>query len=300
MRLICLMPARNEDWVIGLSARAALMWCDELIVMDHASTDETRRMCCEVARSDRLRVLDWPSPIWREMAIRQALLEEGRSRGGTHFALIDADEVLTGDLLPRIRRLAEHTEPGSILMLPWLCMKCEYEPEPSAQIPNLVMSSGMWNEQRASTAFPDNPVYHWAARATYDFHHRHPMGRDLQWYSPIEDRSSGLMHLQFSSYRRLLAKQFLYQLIEVTRWPGRRPVSEVRLMYARTVNEAASASVERVPASWWVPYSHLMQYLHVDAEPWQEKECQRIIRENPGITAGLDDFGLMKEWGLRG
>ena len=41
MKLICLMPARNEDWIIGLSARAALMWCDELIVMDHASTDRT-------------------------------------------------------------------------------------------------------------------------------------------------------------------------------------------------------------------------------------------------------------------
>ena len=41
-----------------------------------------------------------------------------------------------------------------------------------------------------------------------------------------------------------------------------------------------------------------MQYLHVDAEPWQESECKRLIAENPGITAGLDDFGLMKEWGL--
>ncbi len=314
MKLICLMPARNEDWVLGLSARAALMWCDYLVVMLHRSVDESENLLHSVIQETdedcgpgpgsgrlvkrRVIVLKDEGRHWQEMRLRQELLEVGRKLGGTHFALVDADEVLTGDLLPRIRRLVEHTEPGSILMLPWLCMKCEYDPEPSAQIPNLVMSSGMWNEQRASTAFPDNPVYHWAARATYDFHHRHPMGRDLQWYSPIEDRSSGLMHLQFASRRRLLAKQFLYQLIEVTRWPGRRPVSEVRDMYARTVNEAASASVERVPASWWAPYSHLMQYLHVDSEPWQEKECQRIIRENPGITAGLDHFGLMKEWGL--
>ena len=196
------------------------------------------------------------------MAIRQALLDEGPACGGTHFALVDADEVLTGDLLPRIRRLVEHTEPGSILMLPWLCItdRCPHGVQDYTLCAScckydwpLVLSSGMWNEQRASTAFPDNPVYHWASRATYDFHHRHPMGRDLQWYSPIEDRSSGLMHLQFASRRRLLAKQFLYQLIEVTRWPGRRPVSEVRDMYARTVKEAASASVERVPAPGGLP-----------------------------------------------
>ena len=38
MKIIGLMAARNEQWCLGLSARAALMWLDELVILDHAST----------------------------------------------------------------------------------------------------------------------------------------------------------------------------------------------------------------------------------------------------------------------
>ncbi len=43
---------------------------------------------------------------------------------------------------------------------------------------------------------------------------------------------------------------------------------------------------------WWGAYKDLMQYFNPDAEPWQLEECRRLIRENPGIEKGLDDFGL--------
>jgi hypothetical protein len=39
MKLIGLMPVRGEDWILGLSARAALMWCDELVILLHSCTD---------------------------------------------------------------------------------------------------------------------------------------------------------------------------------------------------------------------------------------------------------------------
>ena len=35
------MPVRNEAWCLGLTARAALKWCDELVILDHASNDAT-------------------------------------------------------------------------------------------------------------------------------------------------------------------------------------------------------------------------------------------------------------------
>ena len=32
MKLVGIMPVRNEDWCLDLTARAALMWCDELVI----------------------------------------------------------------------------------------------------------------------------------------------------------------------------------------------------------------------------------------------------------------------------
>jgi len=310
MKIICLMPVRNEDWVLGLSARAVLIWCDALIVMMHRCSDDTEEILLDVIQETdedrgaaslglsgglvnrRVCVLEDYASEWHEMRIRQELLEMGRKWGGTHFALVDADEVLTGDLLPRIRKLVQCNAPGEILMLPWLCMRDGFDS---------VITAGMWANQNASTAFLDKPEYCWMARDGYDFHQRHPMGwKELTWHQPISDRSSGLMHLQFASRRRLLAKQFWYQLVEMQRWPKRRPVSEVRGMYARTVQESESASIEQAPAAWWAPYAHLLPYLHIDRKPWQEAECKRMLAENPSLAAGLDDFGLLREWGMEG
>lgn len=285
MKIICLMPVRNEDWILGLSVRAALMWCDEVIINLHACTDGSLSIIDDLDMQDLTRVwiLRSRDAEWTEMKHRQELLNLARSHGGTHMVLVDADEVLTGNLLGKIRPMVERTAPGSILMLPWLCLRGSIDQ---------VITSGLWAHQNASTAFPDSPEYHWATRDGYDLHHRHPMGAELGWYCPISHREAGLMHLQFSSSRRLLAKQFLYQLIEMKRWPGRRSVDAVRQMYTRTVEESENAQTSAVPDSWWAPYSHLMQYLHLEREPWQEAECRRIIAEHPGIAAGLDDFGL--------
>ena len=36
MRLIAIMPCRNSDWILGLTARAALLWCDGIAILNHA------------------------------------------------------------------------------------------------------------------------------------------------------------------------------------------------------------------------------------------------------------------------
>jgi hypothetical protein len=295
------MPVRNEAWVLGLSARAALMWCDELLVLNHASTDDTVNICLDLRNEygERFGYVGEPNPTWAEMDHRQKLLTHARERGATHIALIDADEVLTGNLLPLIRRLVETTPAGRILQLPWLCLRDGIAD---------VMTSGLWGRATVSAAFPDDPRYHWAAQGpdAYHFHHRHPLGKDFIAHTPhwipsetiaflpsSRTRFDGLMHLQFCSRRRLLAKQALYQAIEVTRWPNRKPVSQVREMYARTVREAEEAIVQPVPSSWWKPYQSLLQYLDVDAVPWQEAELRRLVAEHGNFKfSGLDFFGV--------
>jgi hypothetical protein len=286
MKLTALMCCRNSDWCIGLSLRAALMWCDSAVVLLHSCTDRTQELVMEVAReTNRVIVVAKDEPDWNEMTLRQSMLELARADGATHIALVDDDELISGNLLPIIRALVEHVPEGRILQLPWLCLRDGI---------SSVMTTGLWSRATVSTAFRDDPAFHWAAQGPdgYQHHHRHPLGRPFATYEPVTERSGGLMHLQFSSSLRLRAKQWAYQLIEMSRWPNRKPASEVAAYYGRTVREAEAARVERVWSQWWQPYQHLMRYLDVDAEPWQLEQCRRMLCENPGIGRGLDSFGL--------
>lgn len=290
MKLFGLILTRNSQWCIGLTARAALMWCDALVIVEHATVDPELTVG-RIATEFPGRVF-WhrePDPTFREMAMRQDMLNIARYHGATHIALIDDDELLTGNLLPKIRQFVEHLPAGLILQLPWLSLRADG-----------VMVSGRWGRENVSTAFKDDAKFHWTARGGYDLHHRHPMGIEFVPRVVREDRDGGLLHLQFMSRRRLIAKQFLYQLMERARWPDRESVDVVRERYVSTVNEADGAKVADLPDCWIEPYGALLKYYDYAAEPWQESECRRIVGENPQLAWGLEDFGLMKQWEREG
>lgn len=296
-KIVVTMPVRNEAWVFGLSARAALMWCDELLILQHTTADPaTAGIIDELAQQypKQIRaVLIEHSEEWEEMHHRQRLLEEARRWQASHIVIVDADEVLTGNLIPTIRGDIEMTHARTIMQLPWIQLRggiTEYH------------SAGVWADQWVSFAFRDDPVLHWAARDGYDFHHRHPMGRQLIPFRPVPRKKGGLLHLQMASERRLKAKQALYKMTEVIRWPGRISVDDLNKMYDLTTFGRADKQcrdphpMAKVPTDWWAPYESLIdKYLKVHADPWQEAECARLWKEHgPDKFAGLDLYGLVK------
>ena len=286
MNLVACMLCRNEAHEIGLTARAALLWCDALVVLNHASTDETLGILTEIARDTergRLVVLHEPDPIWYEARHRQRMLMEARALKATHVAIVDADEVLTGNLLQRIRDAAEALRPGEILQPHWTCL---------ARSLDRWYTSGVWGDNWVSCVFRDDPQYHWTAPQGYDFHHRHPFSqRPLHTVRPFAKGDGGLMHLQFVNERRLRAKQFLYCLVERERWPRMRGPQAVSATYGRAVFESdpATTTTAAVPAGWWA-YPDLMRHLRMDGPIWQEQECERMLAANPSLAHGLIDW----------
>lgn len=293
MNLVGIMPARNEEWILGLSLRAALMWCDSVVVLNHASTDGTGKILEQLAAETPGRVVFTYSSDteWEEMKHRQSLLTIARQYGATHIAMIDADEVLTGNLLYTIRGLIAAAPKSVTVQLPWRCLRGSI---------HSYYSRGVWAMQNVSMAFMDDPRCHWAARDGYDFHHREPMGRPL--VAQIVGREGGLMHLQFISERRLRAKQALYKMTEVLRWPGREPVEVVDRRYnlavygqdRPTIATSFSSDMSACPACWWEPYGSILKYLDEAAEPWQEAKVRSLMYEyGPQRFAGLDLFGVV-------
>ena len=75
MNLVGMMLARNEAHEIGLTARVALRWCDTLLILDHASTDDTPRIINALGH-------EFPEPH-KSDARRESRLERNGASAGT-------------------------------------------------------------------------------------------------------------------------------------------------------------------------------------------------------------------------
>lgn len=304
MKLMGMMPVRNEAWAVGLSLRVALRWADEMVVLLHACTDNSERIVRDVLREhpDRVTILRDMCGTWDEMPQRQRMLESARERGATHLAIIDADEVLTGNMLhpgplgSNIRQASWLTgiegngeQCSKILQLPGYNLRGGI---------NQYHNNGVWGNRWFSTAFADAPDLGWSGDK---FHYREPGPRKLTPYQPIQQGEGGTMHLWGASERRLIAKHAHYKITERLRWPH-KDVATIDKMYSLSVKgdpadpnygTPETWTYAPVPESWWAPYADLMQYLDVDAEPWQEEECRRLVAQHGRETfAGLDLFGV--------
>lgn len=291
MRLIGLMPVRNEDWVLGLSARVALLWCDALVVLDHASIDGTALILAQLQGEygDRLKVLHEPNPAWREMAHRQRLLEAARAEMATHIAIIDADEVLTDNLVTDIRHWVEQIPFDSILELPGYNLRGGL---------GRYHVNGIWGQRWFSTTFANDWRLSWDGDR---FHHREPMGVDLRVWRPVRQGYGGVIHLWGASERRLRAKHALYKMVEALHWPN-KPVADIERMYNLAFVPSANPMFDQnweyaaLPANWWHGYQQWMAQVNVDRTPWQEEACRRLLAEHGEERfAGLDLFGICPE-----
>lgn len=317
MRLIAITPVRNESWILQFSARATLTWCDEIVFLDHASNDDTGNIIDELdlAYPGRVHLIRIKDPAWNEMNHRQLLLEAARGRGASHIAIVDADEILSANFREQVRRLTQMLAPGCLLHVP---------------LHNLWRSLDAYrNDARsyygctwASITFRDSFDLNWRPTEDgYQHHSREPAnamkGLRLprtesidnllkmsdygivprgakhnpvtRFYLSLRDEG-GLMHLQHASWRRLKAKQALYQMIEMTRWPHHNR-DGVRELYASALDENG-AIFKPVPQSWW-DYDLPRSLIRLNEDPWQEAEVRRLLTKyGRDAFYGLDLFGV--------
>lgn len=298
MKIIGLMPVRNEDWCLGFTLRVALRWCDEVMVFLHACTDSSRDIALEIARAEhpRVSIHAHDGEQWDEMKHRQKLLELARERGATHVALIDADEFLTANLLGGVRDCVASLGTGQLLDLPGYNLRDRnYAAFVVSDSPVWQYhANGVWGSRWFSTAFPDSPGACWGGD---QFHHREPMGVAWRRVRPVAQGDAGTLHLWGASERRLRAKHALYKITETLRWPDKSTGQINRYYgYATEPMRQEPWTFREVPARWLETYQEYMRYLHIDAEPWQAAEVKRLV-EQYGYQRfmGLDLLGVA-EW----
>jgi glycosyltransferase involved in cell wall biosynthesis len=307
MNLIGLMPAKNEQWVLKASAEAALKWLDGLVILNHASTDGTQAIIDELFAKygcfgDRLEarhgtypgrvwVLNHVDPNWTEMEHRQAMLECARRVGATHIAIVDADEILTGNLLGSVRDFVGDLEVGQILQFPLYNLRGSLDH---------YHETGLWGNRIVTVAFKDDPRLNWSGDT---FHHREPMGiENLHAIRPVPQGSGGVLHLWGADLRRLQAKHALYKMTERLRWPE-KPVETIDALYNLWRGPKPNDQIWRighVPSDWWEAHGKLKGLIKLEEEPWQEAECKSLYQKHGAFAfRGLDLFGCAENTYIR-
>lgn len=281
MILVGMMPTRNSGWIIGASLRSALRWCDAVVVLLHACTDDTADIVEAIQHEyiGRVHVLVVLKNDWDDADNRQLCLEAARRVFSvTHIATVDDDEILTYSP-SGIRRAVEELAPQVKLAVPWL------------QVWDGGWKLGIANA--VTLAFRDEPGVAFRPLAgNYQYHPRSPHG--LQGLTVL-DWAGGLLHYQFASRRRLLAKHAFYKMTEHLRWPGRLQLKALNRMYDRTALPVpVDVPLAPIPDAWWQGQEELRDLIHVDEEPWQEVEAKRLwALHGPVAFQGLDLYGVV-------
>lgn len=126
MKVITLIPARNESWILHFCLSNASLFSDQIIILDDNSTDETSFIASQYPKVSVVKFTEKETVVNMSKR-RNILLSEARRQGGTHFVFLDADESLSQTFINHSKKTLENMKPGETLCLPWLLVFKENE-----------------------------------------------------------------------------------------------------------------------------------------------------------------------------
>src|SRR5690606_10034848 len=125
-KIVGLMQVRNEEPIIYQHLKALSLYTDAIVIVDDASIDSTPLIIKSFQQDFNIKRF-----IQRTIATRDSgnesdnatlLLRLGREIGGTHFIVIDADEMFTANCLENnfLRNEILSLKPGEKISMWWI------------------------------------------------------------------------------------------------------------------------------------------------------------------------------------
>lgn len=279
MRIIALMVLRNESWILGASLRAVTKWCDGAAIFLDRCTDATSDIVRQVSQEhpefEMMTNSNEDGEHWDEMDHRQINLEDARRMGGTHFAIVDADEILTHNNLGKVRGWFEGLEDGQVLDVPMIApwKSLEYFSPATRGIITL--------------GWKDQPGMGFAPRGEEKYHHHNRPPHGLTGRVPV-DCEGGVFHLQWAHWDRLIHKHRHYMLTERLRW--NYSAEEINEKYHWFDKPPHGMDLLPVRPSWWGMWQK--KSINLKAPVWYEHECKRLVKQHGAERfQDLDLFG---------
>jgi hypothetical protein len=278
VKIIALLPVKNEAWVLGHTLTSLSGFCDVILIHDQQSTDRSR----EIAAG-------FPRAVWIESSdskiceqARWQLWDIAREYDGSNLLwCTDADELVSPGLVRRFMadRAGELTAGTAID-----CLYCHFWNSPARYRTGL---GGAYAPYFKPVAIVDD------RRANYDRSRALPLHEERVPVGPGTPRLRAgavpVLHLQWLLPRRSQMRQAWYRCRE---WmQGGRTAVDINEQYAHTLPERFVPTAP-VPAAWLDDVT--LPGTAVDAEPtWQEADIRRWFDER-----GIEFFEPVEIWAV--
>ncbi len=262
-KIIGLVAVRNEQIFIEQCLRGLACYTDEIIVLDDASDDNTvaivKRLVHECTISKVLTKDVWYRDEGKD---RNLLLDVGRAQGGTHFIMLDADELFTANCRDNnlLRKSILSLQPGDSLMMHWIQLR-----------------ESMWHYKSKDAelkqfAFCDD------GQARYADHYLHVKRVPEGLKGDVIDFGSyathGVLHFKEANMQNLRIRQAWYQCLERIRRPHATPES-IATHYKRLLDES-HVVVADAPA-YWFAYDFFDEQTYQQSDTWRKKQIQKWV-----------------------
>jgi glycosyltransferase involved in cell wall biosynthesis len=208
MKIITLIPFKNEKYLLPTAISSVKDISDEIIVINDNSTDGSDKIAEEMGAKvyNNKDLIDYG---WSELSIRKNLLNLGREHGGTHFICLDADEALSSNFKNNLD-IMNTLKPSQKLGMQWLAMwktTKQYRDDYSVWSNNY-KDFIFYDDGRID--FPD--VWMHTPRTPGDNNHN--------TYIKIPKEIGGILHYQFSNWSAFQIKQSWYRCSELIKFNG--------------------------------------------------------------------------------
>lgn len=275
---------RNEEWILERSLATLSIVCDQIVVVDEASTDGTPSIC---RRFEKVRYIRNETPLPAEFVRRQVLDAARSISPKSVLVFMDADEVLTAQAAESaFREVLASLAPGDSLVLPWIWLW----KDPLRYRADASMFSNSW----VPCIFRDDGISKYEFTGVYhaDIHRNRialaPPARQRR-YADVR-----VLHYQFVAYERAMAKQAMRRIAEALS-DARRPVAAINELYAVTKDERRMhrAVVDDVWIHRWLNMGVDLLSVRDEQFSWYDVEVLRAFAD-----FGVERFADLDLWDI--
>lgn len=233
--LVCLVPVKNERWILDLFLAATSLWADHIIVADQNSDDGSRDI---IARHPKAILIENRESRFNEPERQALLIAEARMRfpGALLFAL-DADEILSPEWMDSQEwALIKNAAPGTQIRMRWANLR-----------PGLTWHSlGRW----VLCGFVDDGIAPHAGRPIHSPRLPTPSNAPV-----IDCKTIRILHYRSFDPLRMDSKHRWYQCWELLNNQNRHPIHQYR--FYNSVDSPRLHKLRLFPKRWLVTYAKM-------------------------------------------
>ena len=279
MKIIALMPVKNESWIIQKTLYALTQFCDAIIVADQGSTDGTLDI---VHRFEKVQVIE-NTEKYHSHRVRTLLLNVARDFDGNNLIFnFDADEIPAATILDRnIFQEILDIPIGTSVILPWIQLW---------RSPNHYRNdNSVWSNSNKHFVFRDDRKSGYETKE-FDIDHAPKVPTKTLKNSIFID-TVPVLHYQFVDFERMLAKQRWYRLLEML--TTHKSAESINESYIITRDER-DIHLDAVPDRWLDGWREMG--LDLDSFSSQEIYWHDVEALEYFAKYGVEKFQLLDVW----